>query len=49
MNQEFSFVIAAYIGIWVVLLAYVLIVNNKLSGLKKELGVSVKAFEKKKA
>lgn len=42
-----SYVVMAYMGIWVVLLAYVLVVNNKLSGLKRELSALSKAFEKK--
>ncbi len=46
-KEAVPYVVAAYMGIWVVLFAYVFAVNNKLSGLKKELGALNKAFEKK--
>ncbi|NCO65178.1 CcmD family protein [Candidatus Aquicultor secundus] len=47
MKDQLPYVVGVYMGIWVVLLGYVFIVNNKLSGLKKELGALSKAVEKK--
>lgn len=46
-KEAAPYVIGAYMGIWAVLIGYVLVINNKLSGLKKELDVLSKAFEKK--
>ncbi len=47
LKQAVPYVVAAYMGIWVVLFVYMFIVNNRLSRLKKELSVLSKAFEKK--
>lgn len=47
MKDQLPYVVAVYMGIWAVLLGYVFVVNNKLSGLKKELGALGKAVEKK--
>ncbi|MHB8841333.1 MAG: CcmD family protein [Candidatus Aquicultor sp.] len=47
MKEQLPYVVGVYMGIWVGLLGYVFIVNNKLSGLKKELGALNKAVEKK--
>lgn len=46
-NEAVPYVVAAYMGIWVVLLGYVLSVNGKLSKINKELGVLGKTLEKK--
>ncbi len=46
MKDQLPYVVGVYMGIWVVLLGYVFIVNNKLSGLKKELTALNKAVEK---
>ncbi|HEY3375086.1 MAG TPA: CcmD family protein [Candidatus Aquicultor sp.] len=47
MKEDVPYVVAVYMGIWVVLLGYVVVVNNKLSGLKKELSALSKFIEKK--
>jgi CcmD family protein len=46
MDQA-PYVIAVYLAIWAVLFIFVFSVNNKLSGLKKELDVLTKEVEKK--
>jgi len=46
MNEQLPYVIAVYMGIWVGLLAYVLVMSNRLSNLKKELTVLNRAVEK---
>jgi|YelNatPaOPRAMG01_1025707.scaffolds.fasta_scaffold320757_2 CcmD family protein len=47
MKQDIPFVVGAYMAIWIVLFAYVLINSRRLSNLQKELGALSKAFEKK--
>ncbi|MBE0446837.1 MAG: hypothetical protein IBX64_01815 [Actinobacteria bacterium] len=46
-KEAWPFVIGVYMGIWVVLLIYVVMVQNKLSGVKRELTLLVKALEKR--
>lgn len=49
--MEFSsalpYLIAVYVGIWFFVLAYVLIMQNKLSALRKQVEVLTRAVEKK--
>ncbi|MEW6184007.1 MAG: CcmD family protein [Bacillota bacterium] len=46
-NEALPYVVGAYMGIWVVLLGYVTVLNNRLSKVKKELGALSEAFEKR--
>ncbi|MEW6172471.1 MAG: CcmD family protein [Bacillota bacterium] len=47
IKEALPYVVGAYMGIWVVLLGYVFIMNNRLSGVKKELGALSEALEKR--
>ncbi|MCL6472786.1 MAG: CcmD family protein [Firmicutes bacterium] len=47
LREAIPYVVAAYMGIWVVLFAYVFVASSKISGLKKELDALTKAIEKK--
>ncbi|MBI4734095.1 MAG: CcmD family protein [Rubrobacteridae bacterium] len=47
MDPQAPYVIAVYLAIWAVLFIFVLFMNNKMSGLKKELEVLTKEVEKK--
>ncbi len=48
IKEALPYVAAAYMGIWVVLLGYVFVLNNRLSGVKKELGALSEALDKRK-
>lgn len=46
-EQAWPYVIAVYIGIWLILVIYLVILGSKVAGLRKELGVVKQALEEK--
>jgi len=46
-REAWPFVLGAYMGIWAILLVYVLVLQSKLSGVKRELSSLSKAVERK--
>jgi len=46
-NEAWPFVIGTYLGIWVVLFVYVVMMQSKLSSIKKEISSLSKALERK--
>ncbi|HZD60569.1 MAG TPA: CcmD family protein [Anaerolineae bacterium] len=46
-KNAWPFVVGAYMGIWTVLFIYVVVMQSKLSGIKKELALLGKALERR--
>lgn len=46
-KEAWPFILGAYMGIWAILLIYVLVLQSKLSGIKRELSSLSKAVERK--
>ncbi|MBS3910082.1 MAG: hypothetical protein KGZ93_10765 [Actinobacteria bacterium] len=46
-QEAWPYVVGVYIGIWAVLLIYVIVLQNKLAAVKRELDSLSKAVERK--
>jgi len=46
-KEAWPFILGAYMGIWAILLVYVLVLQSKLSGVKRELESLSKVMERK--
>ena len=47
IKESLPYILAAYIGIWVILFAYVILMQNKLAGIKKELASLGRVLDRK--